>query len=116
MITLEEVKAKQTELAKMIATLERGTASALLCLPEAEIELQPGERYAGAVLGEEGQIKHHLVLLAATPDSRMSWNAAKAWAASVGGDLPTRQEQALLYANCPCRPSKLAFPVFESTT
>ena len=100
MITLEEVKARQTELAEMIASIERGSQGALLQLPETEIRLQPGERYAGTVLDEAGQIKHHLVLLATKPDGQLTWADAKTWAAAVGGELPTRQEQSLLFANC----------------
>ncbi len=69
-------------------------------IPEAAIELHPGERYAGPVLDAEGRIKHHLVLLPHRPESRMTWDAAKAWAESVGAQLPDRQEQALLFANC----------------
>jgi hypothetical protein len=71
-----------------------------LIFREASIELQPGERYAGLVLEDVGvgQFAHHLVLLPAKPEA-MNWAAATEWAATQGGALPTRQEQALLYAN-----------------
>ena len=69
-------------------------------LPAASIELHPGERYAGPVLDEKGQIKHHLVLLPARPEQRLSWQDAMAWAEGIGAQLPDRQEQALLFANC----------------
>jgi hypothetical protein len=68
--------------------------------PITQVPLNPGDRYAGTPLNLKGQPTHHLVLLAARPSTPMDWEAAKAWAASVGGELPTRQEQALLYANC----------------
>ena len=42
----------------------------------------------------------HLVLMAARPDTQLNWQDAMEWAKSTGGDLPNRQEQALLYANC----------------
>ena len=64
------------------------------------IELAPGERYSGTVLDKDGLVQHHLILLPARPDVRKNWDDAKAWAASVGGDLPSPQEQALLFANC----------------
>lgn len=64
------------------------------------IALQPGEHYAGVVLDEAGYVIHHLVLMAQRPDKKLTWQAACEWAASVGGELPSRQEQALLYANC----------------
>jgi hypothetical protein len=63
-------------------------------------DLPPGARHAGAVLDEAGRPIHHLILLAARPEKALNWEAAKAWAASVGGDLPSPQEQALLFANC----------------
>ena len=69
-------------------------------LPVLAIELQLGERYAGTVLDADGNVKHHLVLLPNRPDADLTWQAAMDWAASVGGQLPDRQEQALLYANC----------------
>jgi hypothetical protein len=100
-ITLEAVEAKQSELVAMIATLRaQAAASTLFTLPETAIELQPGERYAGAVLDADGKLLHHLVLMAAKPAGNLDWTAAMAWASSVGGSLPTRQEQALLFANC----------------
>ena len=71
-----------------------------IALPAVTIKLQPGERYAGAVLDEYGQHKHHLILLPQRPGKRLAWQSAMDWAASVGGTLPDRQEQALLFANC----------------
>ena len=99
--TLELVQAKQAELATLIEQLQRTATlqQTVLALPEAHITLQPGEHYAGAVLNEDGLIKHHLVLMAPRA-SDLTWQAATDWAARVGGELPTRQEQALLFANC----------------
>jgi len=95
-ITLEEVKAKQS---KMIEQLQQQKRQ-YIEIDECTIVLEPGERYAGAVLDEDGQHQHHLVLLADRPDKKLTWQDAMAWADTVGGALPTRQEQALLYANC----------------
>ena len=69
-------------------------------LPAATIELRPGERYSGAVLDQDGNVKHHLILLPDRPAARVCWQDAMAWAESVDGQLPDRQEQALLFANC----------------
>ncbi len=60
--------------------------------------LQPGEIYAGIVLGQNGAGDHHLFLLPAKTEP-LTWDKAVAWAESVGGTLPTRQEQAILYGN-----------------
>ncbi|MFZ6801970.1 DUF1566 domain-containing protein [Undibacterium sp. Di24W] len=60
--------------------------------------LQPGEHYAGIVLGQNGAGDHHLFLLPAKTEP-LTWNKAVTWAESAGGTLPTRQEQAILYGN-----------------
>ncbi|WP_431512587.1 DUF1566 domain-containing protein [Variovorax sp. DAIF25] len=100
-VTLEAVRARQSELAAMIEQLQaQSTATVVQVLPETKIELRAGEIYAGAVLDEAGNVKHHLVLILKRPDDRMPWDDAMKWAASIGGTLPDRQEQALLFANC----------------
>jgi hypothetical protein len=76
------------------------TTNTCIQLAAIAIELAPGERYSGAVLDANGLIAHHLILLPARPDVRKNWDDAKAWASSVGGDLPSPQEQTLLFANC----------------
>lgn len=103
LVTLESIQAKQAELEALIARFTTATAvtkPTWLYLPEVEIELQPGERYAGAVLDADGKVQHHLVLMPQRPDGKLNWQAAMEWAESIGGAIPTRQEQALLYANC----------------
>ena len=72
------------------------TATPHLVIPA----LAAGERYAGIVIDpDNGQPTHHLVLLPEQPTERLSWDEAMAWAASIGAELPTRQEAALLFAN-----------------
>ena len=60
--------------------------------------LKSGEEYAGLILGKDGSKDYHLILL---PDQAndVSWADAMAWAKTVGGRLPTRREQSLLFAN-----------------
>jgi len=100
-VTIEAIQARQTELAAMIqAFQEQATSVTCIEIEEATIELQPGERYAGAVLDEDGDHMHHLVLMAQRPGKKLNWQAAMDWAQSIGGSLPSRQEQALLFANC----------------
>ncbi|MDP3228367.1 MAG: DUF1566 domain-containing protein [Acidovorax sp.] len=76
------------------------TTNTTIQLAAIAIELAPGERYSGAVLDANGLIAHHLILLPTRPEVRKNWDDAKAWASSVGGDLPSPQEQSLLFANC----------------
>lgn len=70
--------------------------------PETLITLQPGEHYAGLVLGKDGEPSYHLVLLPGEEEA-INWQGAQEWAGNQGGEyaasLPTRREQSLLYAN-----------------
>ena len=61
-------------------------------------DLAQGEVYAGIALNEDGTPSHHLILLEGEAISG-NWQTQMDWAKSIGGELPTRQEQALLYAN-----------------
>lgn len=100
-ITLEAIEAKHTELSKLIAQFkEQVNQPVTHFFPQVEIELHPGEHYAGPVLDQRGDLVHHLVLMAQRPTGKLAWQAAMDWASSIGGTLPTRQEQALLFANC----------------
>jgi hypothetical protein len=98
-ITLDQIEAKQSELASLIAKLKE-QATMALSIPAATIELRPGERYSGLMLDAEGKPSHHLVLLP-NKTGDVTWQGAKDFAAEIGGELPTRREQALLFANLP---------------
>lgn len=90
MLTIQDIQKEYVRLGEAIEALQR---------TRTPVELQPGEHYAGLVFDAAVGIPlHHLVLL---PDARekITWFDAVAWAQSIGGTLPTRQEQALLYAN-----------------
>jgi hypothetical protein len=98
-ITLDDVIAEQQRLAALIEALKANAASTkILIVAEAAIELRPGELYAGLLLGDDGNPSHHLVLL---PDraEEVTWDAAVEFARKSGGELPTRHEQSLLFAN-----------------
>jgi hypothetical protein len=96
-ITLAAIKAEHSKIAEMIATFEAQAATTYI-FPEAEIALSSGEHYAGIVLGKDGEASYHLILLDGSKES-INWKDAGEWAASIGGTLPNRREQALLYAN-----------------
>jgi len=95
-ITLEEIKADHERLAEKIAAFERAKAWTI-SIPAASIVLADGEVYAGLVLHDDGTPSHHLVLLPGEHEG--DWASAKAWAAKVGGELPSRREQSLLFAH-----------------
>lgn len=60
--------------------------------------LKSGEVYAGLLLGENGAPDAHLIVMAGEIKDA-TWDKAMKWAASIGGELPTRREFRLLYAN-----------------
>jgi len=60
--------------------------------------LKKGEIYAGILL-KDGAPAHHLILLPGHKTTPIKWDNAVAWAKAEGGELPTRKEQALLFAN-----------------
>ena len=59
--------------------------------------LAEGELYIGAIGDAAGNL-HHVILLPGDNDDA-THEAQLAWAKSIGGDLPSRIEQALLWAN-----------------
>jgi len=97
-ITLDDIKATQARLAEMIANLEAQQQARSFYLPATTIDLLPGERYAGIVRGHDAEASYHLILLPGDAES-VTYEAALKWAIEAGGELPTRREQALLYAN-----------------
>ena len=60
--------------------------------------LKTGELYAGLILGKNGSKDYHLILLPGQVRS-VTWSDATKWAKTIGGELPTRSEQSLLFAN-----------------
>ena len=96
-ITLEDLQARHTELGKLIESF-KAALPAILHIPGTDIELRQGERYAGLILNDQGKPSHHLVLLPGEAEDK-TWEQALAWAAEQGGELPTRAEQSLLFAN-----------------
>ena len=98
-MTLASARAKHAELGAIIAALMAQPVTTI-SLDALDIALHEGEHYAGAVLNEDGTVKHHLVLMAEKPEERLNWKDALAWADRVNGFLPTRQEAALVFANC----------------
>ena len=60
--------------------------------------LKKGELYAGIILGKNGEPDHHVILLPGDAEG-VTWAKAKEFAQKSGGELPTRAEQSLLFAN-----------------
>ena len=98
MITLEAIEAKHTELGQLIERFKEQAKEPEIRIHDTTIALAAGERFAGAVLNEDGTLSHYLIKLPGEAVD-VTFSAAGEWAAQQGGELPTRQEQALLYAN-----------------
>ena len=98
-VTLAAVKAKQSELTEMIQKLEQ--ASLTIKIEGRTIELQPGERYAGARLDPQGRHLHHVIVMAARPSKKLEWKEALTWGSQAGGAVGSPEEYALVKANCP---------------
>ena len=74
------------------------TTAVLATIPAAIGAAFAGGIYAGISRGVDGGPDQHLVLLPGEAED-VNWEAAGAFAADAGGELPTRAEQALLFAN-----------------
>jgi hypothetical protein len=96
-ITLEAIKVEHGKVLAMIAAYE-AHAPRIVSISQPNVELHQGEHYAGIILGADGAPAHHLVLMPGDADG-VTWEGAKEFATKSGGELPTRREQALLFAN-----------------
>ena len=92
--TLEAIKAKQAELAALIAAFER-QPDFPITIPFPK--LNEGEKFIGAILSADGSKRHALILLPGD-QADLTWQQAMDWAASIDGELPDRSESALLFA------------------
>jgi len=84
--------------AQVIQDVENQKAALISKIQALEIELQPGEHYAGIITGKAGELSHHVILLPGDEEG-LTLSDAKTWATQAGGELPSSREQALLYAN-----------------
>lgn len=91
------VEAEHARLGAMIEEIKANTTIGMYYQAETQIELRAGEIYAGIILGKDGMDAHHVILLPGEIEG--TWKEAQAFAEKAGGVLPSRREQALLYAN-----------------
>jgi hypothetical protein len=97
-ITLETIKAEQTKLAQTIETIEEDMKkNAFFWYQGKRVPLAIGEKYIGTIISADGTRNHHIILLPGAVSGK-TWNDAKEWAESIGGELPDRSEGALLFA------------------
>lgn len=60
--------------------------------------LKKGEHYAGILLSKDGAPDQHIILLPGQTND-VTFQQAQEFAIKAGGELPTRREQSLLFAN-----------------
>ena len=97
-ITLEQIKADHARIGAVIEAFRKQQRATEYRVAAVTIPLAAGERIAGQILNDDGTLSHYLILLPGQADD-VNWNAAGEWAAEQGGELPTRREQSLLFAN-----------------
>lgn len=81
-----------------MTTKTKAPAAATIPLPRIHSDYAGGN-VMGVMAGQNGQPDYLLIDLGVEPKNDVTWDEAKAWAASVGGDLPTRREQAVMFGN-----------------
>ena len=64
-------------------------------MPIEKPTIAEGERYIGGTISADGTVTHVILL---PGDIKANWQKAGEWAASIGGSLPPRVEQAMLFA------------------
>lgn len=97
-ITLEQIETEHSRIAALIDEFKSQPRATEYVVAGVKIPLAPGERYAGILLGKDGAADHHLILLPGEIEDAQ-WGPACEWAVEQGGELPTRREQSLLFAN-----------------
>ncbi|WP_431207477.1 DUF1566 domain-containing protein [Burkholderia cepacia] len=97
-ITLEQIEADHARIGALIDEFKKQPRASEYHVDAVTIPLAAGERIAGQILLEDGSLSHYLILLPGDAED-LDWEAAKAWATEQGGELPTRREQSLLFAN-----------------
>ncbi|HHT8904713.1 TPA: DUF1566 domain-containing protein, partial [Burkholderia cenocepacia] len=97
-ITLEQIEADHARIGALIDEFKKQPRASEYHVDAVTIPLAAGERIAGQILLDDGSLSHYLILLPGDAED-LDWEAAKAWAAERGGELPTRREQSLLFAN-----------------
>ena len=97
-ITLEQIEADHARIGALIDEFKKQAQATEYRIDALTIPLAAGEKIAGQILYEDGSLSHYLILLPGDAEE-VTWEEAKAWAAERGGELPTRREQSLLFAN-----------------
>lgn len=96
-LTLDAIKAEHAKVADMIAAFEaQAKFESSFPVSVQAPKPNPGELWLGAVI--TGKTMEHIYLLPGDNDGA-SWQEQMAWAKSIGGDLPNRVEQAMLFAS-----------------
>jgi len=97
-VTLDEIKATQEKLAKMIDQFDKNSKKLedLFPINIGLPQLNKNEKWLGLVMSADGSKKDHVILLPGEANE-VNWDDATKWAESIGGKLPDRVEQALLF-------------------
>jgi len=96
-VTLDEIKSQQNKLQSMIARFESSKLiESALPISVSMPDLEDGEKWVGCIISADGLKAEHTILLPGESKCA-SWSNQVAWAASIGGYLPDRCEQSMLF-------------------
>jgi hypothetical protein len=98
-ITLEAIEAQQSRISEMIAAFKAQPRAIEYRIDAVTIPLAVGERFAGAILNDDGTLSHYLIKLPGEADSKVNWSGAQTYASEQGGEAPTLRELALMRTN-----------------
>ncbi|MBH9725146.1 DUF1566 domain-containing protein [Burkholderia contaminans] len=76
--------------------------------------LNDGEIYLGGFVDSNGNVSHTILLPG--DHNGATWQQQKDWAASIGGDLPTRVELAVVYEKDPAQFTRTWYWAKEEST
>lgn len=77
---------------------KRTNPAAAIPMPRINSTYAGGE-VMGVMAGQGGKPDYLLIDLGVEPTADVTWKEAIAWAKSVGGELPTRREQSVMFGN-----------------
>ena len=94
-----DVRSGMLKIREALAATQPKENESMNAMPEtskfAALEVKKGETFIGAIIKADGT-GHHIILL---PGDivKPSWDDSMEWAKSLGGDLPDRAEQAMMF-------------------
>jgi hypothetical protein len=98
-ITLEGIEAEHRRISDLIEAFRTQPKPTQYHVAAVTVPLAAGERFAGAILNDDGSLSHYLIKLPGETDTKVNWSGAQAYARERGGEAPTLRELVLMRTN-----------------